>query len=279
MRAALLRNAGKGSRRKGNVAVTQSGPPDQGAVGGSELGDFDASVPNPARMWNYWVGGKDNFAADRQAAEQVLEVMPSLPLIARLARRFLIDAVHRLAAGYGVRQFLDIGTGLPTADSTHDVAQRVAPQSRIVYVDNDPVVLAHARALLTSSTEGETDYILADLRDTDAILAGAARTLDFNQPVAVLLIAVLHFIPDGDDPYGIVKRLMDAVPSGSYLVISHAASDIEAGATAEMTRRYNELSPVSVTPRSGEQVARFFDGLEMIHPGLVPLRQWWEPSG
>ncbi len=258
--------------------MTQSGPPDQVGVGGSELGGFDVSVPNPARMWNYWVGGKDNFAADRQAAEQVLEVMPSLPLIARLARRFLIDAVHRLAAGYGVRQFLDIGTGLPTADNTHDVAQQAAPQSKIVYVDNDPVVLAHARALLTSSTEGETDYIPADLRDTAAILSGAGRTLDFSQPVAVLLIAVLHFIPDADDPYAIVARLMDAVPSGSYLVIAHAARDIQTGAIAEMTRRYNELSPVPVTPRTGEQVARFFGGLEVIEPGVVPIRQWWAPQ-
>jgi len=258
--------------------VTQSGPPDQAAAGGSGLGDFDASVPNPARMWNYWVGGKDNFAADRQAAEKVLEVMPSLPLIARLARRFLIDAVHQLAAGYGVRQFLDIGTGLPTADNTHDVAQRVAPQSRIVYVDNDPVVLTHARALLTSSDAGETDYIPADLRDTAAILSGAARTLDFGQPVAVLLIAVLHFIPDADDPYGIVARLMDAVPPGSYLVIAHAARDIQGGAVADMTRRYNELSPVPVTPRTGEQVARFFGGLDVTGPGVVPIRQWWAPE-
>jgi hypothetical protein len=247
-------------------------------VGGSELGGFDVSVPNPARMWNYWVGGKDNFAADRQAAEQVLEVMPSLPVIAWLARRFLIDAVHRLAAGYGVRQFLDIGTGLPTADNTHDVAQQAAPQSKIVYVDNDPVVLTHARALLTSSSEGKTDYIPADLRDTAAILSGAERTLDFSQPVAVLLIAVLHFIPDADDPYGIVARLMDAVPPGSYLVIAHAARDIQTGAIAEMTRRYNELSPVPVTPRTSEQVARFFDGLDVIEPGVVPIRQWWTPE-
>jgi S-adenosyl methyltransferase len=258
--------------------VTESGPQGQDGEGGGELGGLDVNVPNPARMWNYWVGGKDNFAADRQAADQVLEVMPSLPLIARLARRFLIDAVHRLAAGYGVRQFLDIGTGLPTADNTHDVAQQAAPQSKIVYVDNDPVVLTHARALLTSSSEGETDYIPADLRDTATILSGTARTLDFSQPIAILLIAVLHFIPDADDPYGIVARLMDAVPSGSYLVIAHAARDIQTGAIAEMTRRYNELSPVSVTPRTSEQVARFFDGLDVIEPGVVPIRQWWAPE-
>ena len=145
-------------------------------------------------------------------------------------------------------------------------------------MDHDPVVLSHAQALLTSSAEGETDYLLADLRDTGTILAEAARTLDFRQPVAVMLIAVLHFIPDGDDPYGIVKQLMDAVPTGSYLVISHAASDIAAEATAEMARRYNQRSPVSITPRGREQVAGFFDGLDMMPPGLVPLSLWWGPG-
>src|SRR5262249_36230689 len=159
-------------------------------------------------------------------------------VIARLVRRFLIDAVHQLADRYGIRQFLDIGTGLPTADNTHDVAQQAAPESRIVYVDHDPVVLSHARALLTTSAEGETDYLQADLRDTATILDGAAGTLDFSQLTAVLLIAVLHFIPDADDPYQIVKRLMDAVAPGSYLVIAHGASDIAASAAAEMSRRF-----------------------------------------
>ena len=159
-------------------------------------------------------------------AERVLEVVPSMPLIARAARLFLIDAVHQLATEHGVRQFLDIGTGLPTADNTHDIAQRAAPEAKIVYVDHDPVVLTHAQALLSSSPEGKTDYIQADLRDTQTIVSGAARTLDFTRPVAVLLIAVLHFIPDADDPYAVVARLMDAVPSGSYLVMAHAASDI-----------------------------------------------------
>jgi O-methyltransferase involved in polyketide biosynthesis len=255
--------------------VTQDSRQGGTPAGERRLPAFDTHMPNPARIWNYWVGGKDNFAADREAADQVLQAMPAMPLIARLVRRFLIDVVYQLADGYGIRQFLDIGTGLPTADNTHDVAQRAAPESRIVYVDHDPVVLSHARALLTSSPEGATDYVPADLRDTGTIAAGAARTLDFRQPVAVLLIAVLHFIPDADDPHGIVKRLMDAVPPGSYLVISHAASDIAAGATAEMARRYNERSPVPITPRSREQVARFFDGLDMIPPGLVPLSHWW----
>jgi len=211
--------------------VTQGTPPAR--TDGSKLPPFDPTVPNPARMWNYWLGGKDNFAADRQAAERVLEVMPSLPLIARAARLFLIDAVHQLAAEHGIRQFLDIGTGLPTADNTHDVAQRAAPESKIVYVDYDPVVLTHAQALLTSSPEGQTDYIQADLRDTDTIVKGAARTLDLTRPVAILLIAVLHFIPDADDPYAVVARLMDAVPSGSYLVIAHAAADIAPEASAD----------------------------------------------
>jgi len=254
--------------------VTHSTPQDPIVGGRSRLPSFDPSVPNPARMWNYWLGGKDNFAADRKAAQQVLAVMPSMPAIARAARLFLADAVHQLAADHGIRQFLDIGTGLPTADNTHDVAQRAAPQSRIVYVDHDPVVLAHARALLTSNPEGMTDYLQADLRDTGTILAGAAATLDVTRPVAVLLIAVLHFISDSDDPYGVVDRLMAAVPSGSYLVMAHAASDIAPQASAEMARRYNEMSSASITPRSREQVERFFDGLDLVPPGLVPISQW-----
>src|SRR6266446_2271125 len=159
-------------------------------------------------MWNYWLGGKDNSAADRQAAERVLEAMPSLPLIARAARLFLIDAVHQLATEHGIRQFLDIGTGLPTADNTHDAAQRAAPESRIVYVDHDPLVISHAQALLTSNPAGQTYYIQADLRDWATISAGAQRILDFSRPVAVLLIAVLHFIPDAEDPYRMVARMM-----------------------------------------------------------------------
>jgi S-adenosyl methyltransferase len=256
--------------------VTQGGPQDQVTGSRTGLPGFDPTVPNPARMWNYWVGGKDHFAADREAAERALEVMPSLPVIARLVRRFLINVVNELASVHGIRQFLDIGTGLPTADNTHDVAQQVAPEARIVYADHDPMVLSHARALLTSSPEGKTDYLQADLRDTDAILSGAARTLDFSQPVAVLLLAVLHFIPDFDDPYGVVSRLMAALPSGSYLVICHAASDIEPEAVAEHARRYNERAAAQITPRSREQVARFFDGLDMGSRGLMPLGQWFD---
>jgi hypothetical protein len=253
--------------------VPPSAPPPRTSTGDSDLPSFDPSVPAPARMWNYWLGGKDNFAADREAAERVLGAMPTMPLIARAARLFLISAVGQLAAERGVRQFLDIGTGLPTADNTHEIAQRAAPESRIVYVDYDPVVLTHAQALLTSSPEGETDYIQADLRDTATILDGAARILDFTQPVAIVLIAVLHFIRDAEDPYAVVARLMDAVPSGSYLVIGHAASDIDAEASAELTRRYNQLSSATITPRDRDQVTRFFDGLELVPPGVVPISE------
>ena len=236
---------------------------------------FDTSVANPARIWDYWLGGKDHFEADREAADKVIEVLPTMPLLARLARRQQIDTVRLLAGRYGIRQFLDIGTGLPTAENTHEIAQRAAPEARIVYVDNDPVVISHARALLTSSPEGATDYLQADLRDTAAVLTGAARTLDFGQPVAVLFMGVLHFIPDADDPYRVVARLMGATVAGSYLVIGHGASDIQADAVPEMTRRYNARSSASLTLRTRDQVARFFDGLELIGRGLVPLSQWW----
>jgi O-methyltransferase involved in polyketide biosynthesis len=219
-------------------------------------------------------GGKDHFAADRAAAEKILEAMPTLPMIAQSVRWFLIDVVQRLAADYGIRQFLDIGTGLPTADNTHDVAQRVAPESRIVYADYDPVVLTHARALLTSTPEGKTDYIHADLRDTDTILTGAAQTLDFSQPIAVLLLAILHFIPDDDDPYGIVRKLLDAVPPGSFLVMVHASSDIHPDQEAEMTRRYNESGAAQMRTRSRAEIAEFFTGLEMIDPGVTSIPEW-----
>jgi O-methyltransferase involved in polyketide biosynthesis len=249
-------------------------PDDEDAALAEKLRGFDTAVPSPARMWNYWVGGKDHFAADREAADKIMAAMPSLPAIARSVRHFLIDIVHSLTVDYGIRQFLDIGTGLPTADNTHDVAQRAAPESRIVYADYDPVVLAHARALLTSSPEGETDYIEADLRETGTILSAAGRTLDFSKPVAILLLAVLHFIPDEDDPYAIVRTLMDAVPSGSFLVIVHAPSDRSPEEMAEQTRRYNESGAEFMRPRSQEEILRFFTGLELIGPGIAPLSEW-----
>jgi trans-aconitate methyltransferase len=252
--------------------VTQDSPGAATTDGGT-LPGFDTGVANAARMWNYWIGGKDNFRADREAGEQVLEAMPALPVVAQMLRRFLITTVEELSAA-GVRQFLDIGTGLPTADNTHDVAQRAAPESRIVYVDHDPVVISHARALLTSSPAGKTDYIQADLRDWPTIAAGAQRTLDFSRPVAVLLIAVLHFILDEEDPHRLISRMMADLAPGSYLVIAHAASDIQAGTAAAMAQSYNATSSLTITPRDGATVARFFDGLEMVGPGLTPIDQW-----
>jgi O-methyltransferase involved in polyketide biosynthesis len=237
---------------------------------------FDTSVPSPARVWNYWIGGKDNFAADRAAAEAVTVANPVQPTIARTARRFLVNVVQLLTEQYGVRQFLDIGSGLPTADNTHEVAQRVAPDSRVVYVDNDPVVLAHARALLTSTPEGKTDFILADLRDPETIRTQAARTLDFSQPIAIVLIGVLHFVDEDADPYAIVARLIDAVAAGSYLVIGHAASDVRSPGVQRGYQAYNERSPVKITPRSRPQIDRLLAGLEPVGPGVVTLGQWFE---
>lgn len=252
--------------------MTQSAPQEQQVAAGLAL---DPTVPNTARIWNYWVGGKDHFEADRALAEQFGQVVPKMPLIARLTRQFLTDTVSQLTAD-GIRQFLDIGTGLPTADNTHEVAQRAAPESRIVYVDNDPVVLAHARALLTSSPEGKTAYLDADIRDPAEILAQAADTLDFSHPIAVLLIAVLHFVQDSDDPYGLVTSLMRAVPSGSYLAILHGASDVGSGDMPEAERRYNAQASAKFHARDREHVSKFFGGLDLVGPGLVNLSHWWQ---
>jgi S-adenosyl methyltransferase len=257
--------------------VTQDSPGTTNGSGSGKLPGPDPGVANAARMWNYWIGGTDNFRVDREAGDRVLEAMPALPRVARMLRRFLTTTVDGLTAA-GVRQFLDVGTGLPTADNTHDVAQRAAPESRVVYVDHDPVVISHAQALLTSSAAGKTDYIQADLRDWPTISAGAQRTLDFSRPVAVLLIAVLHFILDSEDPHWMVSRMMADLAPGSYLAIGHAASDIGAGTAAAMARSYNATSSLMITPRDRAAVARFFDGMEMTGPGLMPLDQWWGSS-
>lgn len=237
---------------------------------------IDASVAHPARVYDVWLGGKDNYAADREAAELAVAANPDILLAVRANRAFLGRAVHHLAADLGIDQFLDIGTGIPASGNTHEVAQRAVPTSRVVYVDNDPVVLAHARALLSSTPEGETGYLDADLRDVDTILEQAAATLDLSRPVALMLVAVLQYIADADDPYGIVTRLLAALPSGSHLVISHPASDIGAEQVAESMRRYNERAPQheQATPRTHADVARFFDGLEMLEPGVVQLPAW-----
>jgi S-adenosyl methyltransferase len=242
------------------------------------LKDIDTTIAHPARVYDYWLGGKDNFAVDREAAEEVLRARPAIRLNVRSNRAFLARSVRYLTAEAGVRQFLDIGTGIPSANNTHEVAQSVIPAARVAYVDNDPIVLAHARALLTS-TSGPTSYIDADLRDFAAVLAEAARTLDFGQPVAIMLIAVLHLIPDEDDPWGIVAKLMAAVPSGSYLVISHPASDVEADSAAQAAQRYNERVASPMRRRSRDEVRRFFDGLDMLDPGVVQLHQWRPVDG
>ncbi len=235
---------------------------------------LDTSVAHIARVYNYWLGGKDNFAADRALAEQFIAADPAVIAGVRSNRAFLTRAVHYLATDAGIRQFLDIGTGIPTAGNTHEVAQRAAPDSRVVYVDNDPMVLLHARALLTSDPAGATDFIDADLRDTATILARAARMLDFTRPVAVLLVGILHCIPDKDDPRGIVARLMDAAAPGSYLVISHPAADIHADAMAEGAALMNRSLAGQITFRGRAEVARLFDGLELVEPGLVSTTQW-----
>jgi S-adenosyl methyltransferase len=236
---------------------------------------FDTSVANQARMYDYLLGGKDNYAADRAAAEATLKIYPEMAFAARSNRAFLSRAVRYLAGEAGIRQFLDIGTGIPTAGNTHQVAQEIAPESRVVYVDYDPIVLAHARALLTSHPAGATDYIHADLRDTAAILAQARELLDFTRPVAIMLLAILHAIPDSDDPHGIVATLLDAVPSGSCLVISHPASDLLGREAKDgLEDLSGRLMRQKVTARSRAQVARFFAGLDLIAPGLVRIGQW-----
>jgi hypothetical protein len=234
---------------------------------------LDPSVAHPARVYDYWLGGKDNFAADRSAAEAIIAVRPAIVRDIRANRDFMRRAVAYLAAE-GVRQFLDIGTGIPTQPNLHEVVQDIAPDTRIVYADNDPVVLAHARALLVSTPEGETSYVQADLRDPGMILQEAARTLDFAQPAAVTLVSVLQLIRDEEDPNGIVARLMSTVAPGSYLVLTHPASDIHGELVAESARRYNESVITPVTLRTFDQVSRFFDGLELVDPGIVQCHRW-----
>ncbi len=236
--------------------------------------DFDTSVPHIARVYDYWLGGKDNFAADRELGEQTLEAYPNLVFSVRANRAFLARAVRFLAAEAGIRQFLDIGTGIPTADNTHQVAQRVAAESRIVYVDNDPIVLSHARALLKSSPQGACAYLDADLRDPDAILAAAADTLDFGQPIAIMLIAVMHFIGDDDEAAAIIGRLMGACVPGSFLAISHVGSDIDSEQQTEMVRRLNESVAEKATMRDRAGVTRLFGGLELVAPGVVRVSDW-----
>ncbi len=258
----------------------QTGTPVPGSAAETQALGLDTRHAHSARVYNYWLGGKDNFAADREAAEQAIAANPGIVTDVRANRAFLARAVRFLAAECGVWQFLDIGTGLPTASNTHEVAQAAASDARVVYVDNDPIVLTHARALLTSSSQGATAYLDADLRDPSAILEAAAQTLDFGQPVALMLLIILHLIADGDDPYGIVTTLVQALAPGSYLVLAHPASDIRAAQMAEMTRRVNErMSGPKATMRDRTAITQFFDGLDLLEPGVVQPQQWRPESG
>jgi O-methyltransferase involved in polyketide biosynthesis len=248
--------------------------PDDAAAAADPVPGLDTTVSHSARIWNYWLGGTDNYPADRQAGDKVAAMLPSIVAQARADRAFLGRAVRYLTGEAGIRQFLDIGTGLPTAGNTHEVAQQVAPDSRIVYADNDPLVLAHARALLTSTPQGACDYIDGDLRDPDRILARAARTLDFAKPVALLLLGVLHHISDTGQAYRIVRRLMAALAPGSFLVINHSTSAVSGAAMEEAVRHWNQVGTPPMTLRSLHQVAHFFDGLDLVAPGVVSCSRW-----
>ncbi|HZB33800.1 MAG TPA: SAM-dependent methyltransferase [Streptosporangiaceae bacterium] len=241
---------------------------------------IDETVPHSARIWNYWLRGKDNYPVDQAAGEQTLKVLPEIVDIARASRAFLGRAVRHLAGEAGIRQFLDVGTGLPTMDNTHEVAQRVAPECRIVYVDNDPLVLLFARALMKGTPEGATAYIECDARDPQEILRQAAKTLDFTRPVAVMMLGILPFIGDDDEARSIVSRLLAAVPAGSYLAVTHSTSEATGQRVIEAVRQWNRVpGTVPYHLRSPAQIAGFFDELELVEPGVVSCPRWRpEPS-
>jgi S-adenosyl methyltransferase len=240
---------------------------------------FDPGVAHPARIYNVWLGGKDHYPADRKVAAEVAQCRPQVVVGAQANRSFLTRVVRYLADQRGIRQFLDIGTGLPSPDSTHEVAQAIAPQSKVVYVDNDPVVLAHARALLTSARRGACGYIEADLRDPGTILREAANTLDFTRPAAVLLLAVLHSVPDASDPADIVARLVTGLAPGSFVAISHLTGDFAPAQVASGVAAYNALVPAGITPRSHAQVTELFGELSLIPPAVVPISEWRPTTG
>ncbi|MFC4051218.1 SAM-dependent methyltransferase [Actinomadura syzygii] len=240
--------------------------------GESERPEIDTSVPHSARIWNYWLGGKDNFPVDRAAGDQFLQVFPGMAQAAQASRGFLMRSV-RFIAEAGIRQFLDVGTGLPTVDNTHEVAQRVAPESVIVYVDNDPLVLAHARALLTSTAEGRTAYVHADARDPENVLRRAAENIDFARPVGLILSGIMGHIVDDDQARWIVRKFVDALAPGSHLSLNDGTNVLSA-ANVEAHERYNASGAAPYKQRSPEQLARFFDGLELVEPGLVMVSRW-----
>jgi len=235
---------------------------------------IDTSVPHSARIWNYWLGGKDNFAVDREAGDQYRKIFPGIVEVAQASRQFLIRTVRYLAGEAGIRQFLDIGTGLPTFENTHEVAQRLAPDSRVVYVDNDPLVLVHARALLVSTPEGATNYIDADLREPEKILDAAGTTLDFSQPIALILSGILGHITDTAEARSIVTRLLDGLPSGSYLSINDGTKVVGGPVFEEAQEGYNESGAVPYELRTPEEIAGFFDSLDLVEPGVVSCPLW-----
>jgi O-methyltransferase involved in polyketide biosynthesis len=244
---------------------------------------IDTTVPHAARVWNYWLGGNDNYAVDRKIGDEILALFPAQAEIARQSRAFLTRAVSYLAAEAGIRQFLDIGAGLPTANNTHEIAQRLAPESRIVYVDNDPLVLAHARALLASTPEGACDYVDASLQHPEKIIAEAARALDLAKPVAVMLLGILGYIPDEEKPGTIVARLMSRVPPGSYLVINdgtnvfHDQAENEPAEDSPRARAVALYAATRAVPyhlRTPAQIEGFFAGLELVGPGVISVSQW-----
>ncbi|GHE05032.1 SAM-dependent methyltransferase [Streptomyces alanosinicus] len=239
---------------------------------------IDTSVPHSARIWNYWLGGKDNYPVDEQAGDAYTAVFPGIVTIARSSRAFLRRNITYLVREAGIRQFLDVGTGLPTADNTHEVAQRLAPEARIVYVDNDPMVLAHARALLFSSPEGATAYIDADVTDPDRILATAAETLDFDRPVGLILSNILGHVGDYAQARSIAARLVDALPSGSHLSVNDGSRGVDP-VFERAQDAYNNSGAVPYNLRTVDEITTFFDGLELIEPGVVSVTQWRPEPG
>ncbi|MFI6684274.1 SAM-dependent methyltransferase [Streptomyces sp. NPDC050485] len=239
-------------------------------------GRLNTGVAHNARVWNYWIGGKDNYEVDQQVGDQVATMFPVIRDVARADRAFLGRTVRFLTAECAVRQFLDIGTGLPTLDNTHEIAQRIAPESRAVYVDNDPIVLVHARTLLTGTPQGVTDYIDADVHCPDSVIEGASATLDLDRPVAVMMLGILNFVLDTGQAQDIVRRIMASVPSGSYLVLTHPTTDTDLGGegNVEAMKFWNANATPPITARSRAEISAFFDGLDLLPPGLVSCSLW-----
>jgi S-adenosyl methyltransferase len=266
----VVSNANRDDREDGQSRET--------VADGHSPADLKTDQPHSARMYDYYLGGTENFPADREAAEQVIKVFPHSRIAARRNRAFMVRAIRYLAGEAGIRQFLDIGSGIPTSPNVHEVAQAVAPDARVVYTDIDPIVLTHSRALLSGSPAGRTAYLEADLRDVDRILNSPAltATLDLTRPVAVSIMALLHFLPDADDPYGIVSRVLNALPTGSYLILTHITSDDDSGfdKAVEVYRR----GGIFLQPRGRAEIGQFFDGLDLVEPG-VQIIQRWRPDG